>query len=151
MYKVIEKVRKINFSDSYVEAGDLANEVGKDYLDTLFKSIERNNTKERKKLYFVVITKKDPRDINKIEIHILPLFKRNRPLKYLRESTDHWVYDYEKEKLELIWSVPHRIDMKNFLRSPEKYSKDIIHWIRLFLEQENLNLDDPRSQIVPLP
>jgi len=38
--------------------------------------------------------------------------------------------------------------MKNFLRTPEKYSKDLIKWITLYLKQEKLDLNDNSSQVI---
>jgi len=143
--KIIETIEKIKIDDPYVEAGDLTNEIGKIYMKRLNASIRRNASKKLDKLYFVVSTKKDPTDMNKIHIFIYNLLE---PLKKKYESMDLWEYDYKKEKLTPLWSLPDRSMMKNFLRSPEKYNKDLVRWIKEFVAQENIDLNDPTAKVL---
>jgi hypothetical protein len=145
MFDVIEKKRDIQVADYDITAGDLADAVGKIYMKDLWESIERNRKLEKKRLFFLTMIRKNPTKLTEIIVYILPFEDFSHKM---RESTDLWEYDYEKEKLQLIWSVPHRTEMKNFLRSPEKYSKDLIKWIRQYLHQENINLQDSSAQVI---
>jgi hypothetical protein len=145
MFDVIEKKRDIQVADYDITAGDLADAVGKIYMKDLWESIERNRKLEEKRIFFLTMIRKNPTKLTEIIVYILPFEDFSHKM---RESTDLWEYDYEKEKLQLIWSVPHRTEMKNFLRSPEKYSKDLIKWIRQYLHQENINLQDSSAQVI---
>lgn len=145
MFEVIEKKRDIQVADFDITAGDLADAVGKIYMKDLWESIERYAKHKKKKLFFLTMIRKNPTKLTEIIVYILPFEEFSHKM---RESTDLWEYDYEKEKLRLIWSVPHRTEMKNFLRAPEKYSKDLIKWIRDYLHQENINLQDSSAQVI---
>lgn len=145
MFEVIEKKRDIQVADFDITAGDLANEVGKIYMKDLWEAIERNAKLGNKKLFFLTMIRKNPTKLTEINVYIFPFVQYSEKL---RESSDLWQYDYEKEKLQLIWSIPHRTEMKNFLRSPEKYNKDLIKWIRQYLHQENINLQDSSAQVI---
>lgn len=142
---VIEKKEKISVPNYEITAGDLADAVGKIYMKDLWKAIERNAKQKRKVIYYLTTVRKDPSDLTKILIYIWPF---SEPIRYLRESMDLWKFDYEKEELKLVWSVPHRAEMKNFLRSPELYSKELINWIKQYLKQENINLEDSTAQVI---
>ena len=140
------KERKLKITSDYIEAGELANEIGKFYIADLDSAIEDGKEINVSKLYFIVQTEKDPTDLTKIEIRI---GITNNNLKYLKESTDFWEYDYNKNEKKLLWSVPHRIDMKNFLRAKNKYSKEMIYWIEEYLKQNpEINLKDKASIIL---
>jgi len=128
-----------------IEAGELANEAGKSYIKQLNKSIENNVKLGLDKIFIIVITKKDPKVNRMIKITFGIC---DKPLKFKRENADLWEYNYKTSKLKLHWSLPHRTEMKNFLRSPEKYDKEIIKWIREYVAQENIDLTDKSSQIV---
>ena len=142
---ITQTIEKINISDYDIAAGDLANEIGKIFLPKLQRSIEKHAFLKLDKIYFITTIRKDPTSLDKIHIVIQPLMA---PLHYMRESMDHWVYDYKKEKLDLIWSLPHRTEMKNFLRCPEKYSLQMLEWIQKYLDQEKINLKDKSSKII---
>lgn len=142
---VIEKKEKISVPNYEITAGELADEVGKIYMKDLWKAIERNIKQKQKTIYYLTTVRKDPKALTKILIYIWPFL---RPIIYKRESMDLWKFDYEKEELKLIWSVPHRAEMKTFLRSPELYNKDLIKWIREYLDQENLDLNDKTAQVI---
>jgi hypothetical protein len=142
---VIEKTVKISVPNYDITAGELADEVGKVYMDDLWKAIERNVKLKKKVIYYLTTVRKDPKELTKIIIYIMPF---ERPIVYKRESMDLWKFDYEKEELKLIWSVPHRAEMKTFLRAPELYHKDLIKWIREYLDQENINLNDKTAQVI---
>ena len=143
MAKIIQSSEEINVPDQFLEAGDLANEVGKKLMKDLFKSIERYANLGFSKLYFLTGVRKDPTDIRKIHLLIQPLHHK---LKFLRESYDFWEYNYLIDKLELIWSVPHITEMKNFLRAPDKYSPKLIQDIKSYLKQENIDLKSLKTQ-----
>lgn len=142
--------RKVVVNSDWTEAGDLANEIGKIYMQDLNSAIDDAKSLKahfnNNKLFFIVQTEKDPLNLQNIEIRI---GITDKLFNKLFESTDFWEYDYKSNKLNLLWSVPSRIDMKNFLRSPEKYSKEIIGWIRQYLkENPDINLNDKRSVIL---
>jgi hypothetical protein len=145
MFEVIEKKRSIQVADFDITAGDLADAVGKIYMKDLWEAIERNAKLGKKRLFFLTMIRKNPTKLTEINVYILPFEEFSHKM---RESTDLWEYDYEKEKLQLIWTIPHRTEMKNFLRAPEKYSKDLIKWIREYLRQENINLQDSSAQVI---
>jgi hypothetical protein len=145
MNQVIETRENIRSNDVYVEAGDLANEVGKRYMKQLWKSIERHSSLNEPILYFISMIKKNPKNSTEILLYIMPC--KNK-FKLLRESCDHWQYDYKKNELTLLWSIPHRTEMKNFLRAPEKYNKDIIRWINDYIAQEHIDLNDDSSSVI---
>ena len=125
------KEEKVVVNSDWVEAGELANEIGKVYMKDLDSAIEDGKEFRMDKLYFIVQTEKNPTDLTKIEIRI---GITDKLFNKMFESTDFWEYDYRTNKRELLWSVPHRIDMKNFLRAEHKYSKDIIKWIKEYLK-----------------
>lgn len=142
---VVTKTREIRINSDRIEAGELANEIGKFYISDLDAAIEDSRHLKFDVLYFIVQTEKDPTNLNNIEIRI---GITNKCLNYLRESTDLWEYDYKTNKKRLVWSVPHRIDMKNFLRAEHKYSKDLIKWIKEYLKQHpEVNLND-KSRVI---
>lgn len=142
---VISKKEEISVPNYEITAGDLADAVGKIYMKDLWKAIERNSKQKQKEIYYLTTVRKDPKELTKILIYIWPFL---RPIIYKRESMDLWKFDYEKEELKLIWSVPHRAEMKTFLRAPELYSKELIQWIREYLDQENLDLNDKTGQVI---
>jgi len=142
---VISKKEVISVPNYEITAGDLADAVGKIYMKDLWIAIERYSKQKQKEIYFLTTVRKDPKDLTKIIIYIWPFL---RPIIYKRESMDLWKFDYEKEELKLIWSVPHRAEMKTFLRSPDLYSKELIQWIKEYLDQENLDLNDSTAQVV---
>ena len=127
--------RKMQVPYDYVEAGDLSNEIGKFYMKDLESSVQRHAYLNLPNLYFIIKIKKDPTNTKKI---VITIGITNKCLNFLQESTDLWEYDYKLEKLRLIWSVPHRTEMKNFLKSPEKYNKKLIKWIKAFLKHNSL-------------
>jgi len=143
--KVFQSQVQIKTSDHDIAAGDLSSEIGKTYMKRLWHLIDFHEGFKKEKVYFLSTIRKNPKNLQEINININAMAK---PLTYLRESMDLWEYDYKKEKLNLFWSLPHRIEMKNFLRTPEKYSKDIIKWIRMYLKQEKLDLNDNSSQVI---
>jgi hypothetical protein len=145
MADVIIKKEEIRVPNYDITAGDLADAVGKIYMKDLWNAIERNVNQQQKVIYFLTAIRKNPKKLTEIHIKIKPLLE---PLFLLRESMDFWKFDYEKEELKLIWSVPHRAEMKTFLRSPELYSKELIRWIRQYLDQENINLNDTSAQAI---
>lgn len=145
MNEVIKNKYFINTNDIEIASGDLANEIGKKLMQRLEHSIKFHRDFQLDRIYFITMIKKDPTNLKEINIYI----KASRqPLRILRESVDLWEYDYREEKLNLIWSLPHRTEMKNFLRSPEKYNKDLISWIKAYVKQENINLNDPSSRVI---
>ena len=113
-------------------------------MKDLWEAIERN-AGQHKKLFFLTMIRKNPTKLTEINVYIFPFEEFSNTM---RESADLWQYDYENEKLHLIWSIPHRTEMKNFLRSPEKYNKDLIKWINQYLDQENINLKDKSAQVI---
>lgn len=140
------RTRKLNITSDYIEAGELANEIGKFYMEDLKTAFENGRKHKKDKLYFIIKTEKDPSDHLKVYIRIGITDKK---LEYLQESIDLWEYDYINDKQKLLWSIPHRTDMKNFLAHPEKYTKEIIGWIRKFLDQNpNINLKDKSGIIL---
>jgi len=136
------KEEHLKLLDNPIAAGDLANEAGKSYMKGLFKAIDNHAKYNRKKLWIMVKIEKEMWDKRAIKISFGVM---DKPLTFMRESMDLWEYDYTEDKLKLCWSLPHRVEMKNFLRAPEKYSKDLIKWINLYLKQENLDLEDSSS------
>jgi len=136
---------KIETSDLYIEAGDLSNEIGKRFMKRLWSSIEFHSKFGLDKIYFLSMIRKNPSNLEEINVTIKAL---KAPLTYPRESMDHWEYDYRSEKLTLLWSLPHRTEMKNFLRAPEKYNKDLIKWIKQYIKNEGINLKDDSSKVI---
>jgi len=137
--------KEIHLSDYHVAAGDLSNEIGKFFMEKLWNQIEFHRDFNLDKIYFVTMFKKNPTNTNEVNLYLKAL---RVPLYYLRESTDLWEYDYQKDELKLLWSLPHRTEMKNFLRDPEKYNKDLIRWINKYIKQENINLNDSSAQML---
>jgi hypothetical protein len=137
---------KLVVNTDYVEAGELANEIGKIYMKKLDDAIQDGKELGLDKVYFIIQTEKDPSNLSHIEIRI---GITDKYFEKMFESTDFWEYDYRTNKKSILWTVPSRIDMKNFLRSPEKYSKDLIKWIKIYLAQNpDINLHDKRSLIL---
>ncbi len=112
-----------------VESGELANEFWKSYEKELQKAIEDHRKFKFEKLWFPVMIKKSIANsrIISIVVGVSP-----DPIS-LRPDLDLWEYDYLREKLNLVYSLPHVLEMKNFLRSEEKYSKKLIEDIRNYL------------------
>jgi len=125
-----------------IEAGELANEAGKSYMKGLWKAIQDHEKFRKPTLWFIVKIEKEMGSDRIINITIGVI---DKPLIYLRDSTDLWKYSYITEKLYLEWSLPHKIEMKNFLRAQEKYDSNLIKWIREYIAQEKTNLNDPSS------
>ena len=145
MAEITEKRETINIDHYDIAAGDLANEIGKKLMRDLEESIEKHAVLRKEKLWFLTSIRKNPANTREIHMFIHPSFVE---LKIKREQMDLWEYDYLKNKLSVVWSVPHRTEMKNFLRSPEKYNKDLIKWITEYLDQEKINLNDSSAQVI---
>lgn len=122
-----------------IEAGDFANEAGKSYMKGLWEAVESHKHIGSHTLWFAVKIKKDILNPAIVRITIGAMSK---PFRYLHENLDLWKYDYISDKLELEWSLPHRTEMKNFLRAPDKYNKDLIGWIKTYEKQAKINLED---------
>jgi hypothetical protein len=139
---------KINISEKFVEAGDLTSEMIKHYNKSLWLAVKDHRNLGLKKLYFGVLVKRNPTDHNKFHVKILPF---RQELDKLYENMDFYVYDYEKEEMKWLWSVPHKFMMKNYLKDESKYDKKLIYFIKKFLKQENLDLNDFKpSKIIKL-
>jgi len=128
-----------------IESGDLANEAGKSYMKGLWKAIDNHAKLKLDKIWIMAKAEKEHFAHRAIKIMFGVM---DKPLRYMRESMDLWEYDYKNNKLKLLWSLPHRSGMKNFLRAPDKYSKDLIKWINMYIDQENINLKDSKTQII---
>jgi len=122
-----------------IAAGDLANEAGKSYMRALNESIDRHRKFKRHKLYFRVIIKKN--SFNDRVINITTGVTEDWS-GVLDADSDLWIYDYDKEELRLLYSLPNRLEMKNFLRDPDTYSKEFIQYIRTYLKQEGIEEND---------
>lgn len=139
---------KINISDKVVEAGEIVQEMVKYYNKSLWRAIEDHRDLGRNRLYFQVKMKRNPYDHNKFHLKILP---HRKELSKLYEDCDFYLYDYEKDSLIWLWSVPHKVMFKNFLSDESKYDKNLIKCIKEFLKQENLKLEDFKpSKIIPI-
>ena len=136
-FDVNTSTSQININDHYVEAWDLAGEIRKKYEASLNKAFEDGASHNKNKLYFIVMVKKNPIDKKKIHIKIGITDKK---LSKLYESTDFWCYDYLKGKPTLLWSIPHKSSMKNYLKEPGNYDKSLIMWIKQFIAQEGMDL-----------
>ena len=130
--------RFLEVNELEIECGDLAREIGKFYMADLRKAIQSARKYGLEKVWFAVNFRKNPIDHRKMHLKIGIL---DRPLTKLRESFDLWVFDYHKEELTPLWSLPHRYEMKTYLKAPENYSPELIKWIRQFVKQEGLDLD----------
>ena len=116
-----------------IESGDLVSEAGKSYMTGLMEAIKNHKKFNIPKLWFMVKIEKESFNTRVIKISIGAM---SAPFRYLHDGIDLWSYDYRKDERKLEWSLPHRLEMKNFLRSPEKYDKDLVHWIRQYMKQE---------------
>jgi len=130
--------RFLEVNDLEIECGDLAREIGKFYMDDLRKSIQTARKFGLEKVWFAVNFRKNPLDHSKMHLKIGII---GQPLTKLRESFDLWEFDYHKEELTPLWSLPHRYEMKTYLKEPEKYSPELIKWIRQYLAQEGIDLN----------
>lgn len=137
----LEKTRKAHakLTEYPIESGDLVNEAGKSYMKGLWQAVKDHEKFKLEKIWIMVKIEKERYDDRAIKISYGIM---DKPLKYKRESMDHWEYNYKTGKLMLNWSIPHRVEMKNFLRSPEKYSKDIIQWIKEYVKENKINLHE---------
>lgn len=143
-FSASETIRKISGCID-VLTGDLVNEIGKDYMGGLHQAVESNRCMNKPVLWFLIRINKDILDSHKVTIAVAAIEK---PFSYYHENLDVWKYDYEKEKLELVYSLPHRTEMKNFLREPKKYSKDLVKWCKEYLAQDKVDINDPSSLIL---
>lgn len=144
VYKLLQETRgeHAKLAENPIEAGDLTNECGKSYMNGLWKAIVDHRVMRLPIIWFIVIVKKDMKDDRIIRITIKA---HRKPLKYLHEGVDLWEYDYLQDKLDLVWSLPHRTEMNNFIRNPDKYDKRLIGWIKDFIKQDKINLKDPSA------
>jgi hypothetical protein len=136
-FDVTTSTSQINTNEHYLEAWDLTKEISKKYQASLSKSFDDGSKLNKNKLYFIVMVKKDPESKQKIHIKIAITDKK---LHKLYESTDLWSYDYVKGKATLLWSVPHKSAMMNYLKEPENYDKNLIKWINQFLDQSGFDI-----------
>lgn len=123
--------------DYPIEVGDLGKEIGKKYMQKLREAIENHRKYEKDILWFIVKVEKEPWNIRAIKITFGVV---DKPLKFMRERMDLWKYDYKKEELSVCWSLPHHLEMRNFLNNPWNYPKQLIQWINQYLKQENIDL-----------
>lgn len=146
-FDVNTSTSQININDNYIEAWDLAAEIQKKYEVSLNKAFQDGSKLKKNKLYFIVMVKKNAVDKKKIHIKIGIIDKK---LSKLYESTDFWSYDYLKNKPALLWSVPHKSAMKNYLKEPDNYDKSLIMWLRQFIAQEGMDLQKYEKRKVKL-
>lgn len=144
MTKVTRHSRKINLNDNQIECGDLAREIGKFYMEDLRSAIQDGRKFDLDKLWFICKFEKNPTDKRKMH---LKLAISSIPLVKMRESFDLWMYDYKKEVLQEIWSLPHRCEMMNYLYDPSLYHPKLIQWIREYIKQENINLSKIKTKL----
>lgn len=123
--------RKLN-----VEAGELANSFGKNYMKYLFETIEKH-AYINGKYYIQVISKHLPSAAHRGQQHFF--FARSSKPR-MEHTHDVWSFDNRRRHLRLEWSLPHTYEMKNFLKSPELYDKKYIADIRLFLKLNKIDL-----------
>lgn len=137
--EVKRKTRELHLDDPYTECNDVAHEIGKFYMADLRDAIETGRKLSLDKLWLAVNVRKNPIYHRKLHIKIGLI---DKPLTKLRESFDLWEYNYPKEELTCLWSLPHRYEMKNYLSTPDKFDPKLIHWINQFLKQEGIDKKD---------
>jgi len=119
-----------------VEAGDLANEYGKDYMKELHSVIE-NHSNTKQKYYIQVLSK-----------HLVGAPNRGQRLLFVARFTkpqmcdteDVWSYDNRTSVLKLEWSLPHRYEMKNFMANPELYDAKMVSDIKNYLKLSKIDV-----------
>jgi hypothetical protein len=116
-----------------IESGDLAQVMCTYYLKELNQAVEDHAEFNREKLYFMVNTRKDKLCERAIKITIGVI---DKPLEYLHQDLDLWEYDYRKDELKLLWSIPHERSFKNFLANKDKVCQKTLFWIYQYLKQK---------------
>ena len=145
MKEVKRTQRIIGINHYYIEAGELAQEIGKYYMQDLNKAIESHRSFEKENLYFLCKTEKDPLAVQNVH---LKMGITDRKLTRLVESTDFWQYNYKKEELTLLWTIPRIFMFKNYLRTPGLYAPFLIECIKKYIKQEKINLKNLSSQVL---
>ncbi len=113
---------------SAVEIGDLSHELGKGYMNGLIDCVELHRNTIAK--YYI-----------RVKIQRNPLFPERalnvtyeavESLPPMEHNMDVWYVNNAIDKLELLWSLPHLNEFQIYLSNPEKYSKKLIEWIKIY-------------------
>jgi hypothetical protein len=141
-----EKTEYIELPNAIVEVGDLAHEVGKRYLDKLWKVVEAHADLGLEKLYIWARIEKNIAEKTKTKFKMFGLLK---PLEKLRQSSALYEYDFKKEQMLLLWTIPHRSEFRNILTYPERNTPEYVDTIKRYIKQEGLKIN-MKPIIIPL-
>ena len=140
IYKKLSETQEFHNKQPRIEAGDLVREIGnKTYLPDLYKVIESHRRFNKSSLRFIVLIKKESASLRVVEIKIVAT---DRKFNYLHHDMDVWEYDYRKEKLKFLWSLPHISEFEDFLADPDQFDPKVISDIKKYMKQEHLTSKD---------
>lgn len=118
------------------EAGEVVNAFGPKYMEGL-KQAAQDNLYIGKKFYIQVISK-----------HLIYAPTRGMQLTFIARHTlpqmnpneDVWSVNPRNGNIELEWSLPHKLEMKNILRNRATIAPKLINDIERYLKETGTNL-----------
>jgi len=148
--KIVKETEdKIHAPAFNIAAGDLANEMGKVYSKRVIEAIEDHAQFNLDIIYILVETKRHSSNWKEVQL-IITVFPKDKKLNRMYESMDYFEYNYKTDKLILLWSIPERGAMKTFLRNPDKYSPYLLAWIRQYIKENNLDLNQQAVKVTKI-
>lgn len=118
------------------ESGELVEAFAPSYMTGIWDTI-RDHAYLQDKFYIQVVSKHIPMAANR-GLHLTFIARLSAPLP--EPTQDLWSYNPKINNLKLEWTLPHKLEMKNFLRAPEKYSPKLINDINAYLKRTGTDL-----------
>jgi ribonuclease HI len=118
------------------ESGEVVNAFGPKYMDEL-KSAAQDHLYIGNKFYIQVVSK-----------HLIFAANRGMQLTFFVRHTmpemnateDVWSVNPRNGNIELEWSLPHKLEMKNILRNADTLAPKLVNDIKKYLKKTGLDL-----------
>jgi hypothetical protein len=125
-----------HYKNFQAESGEVVNAFGPKYMEELKKAAQ-DHLYIGKKFYIQVVSK-----------HLIFAANRGMQLTFIARHTlpemnpteDVWSVNPRNGNIELEWSLPHKLEMKNILRNREKIAPKLVHDIEKYLKESELDL-----------
>lgn len=119
------------------EAGEVVNAFGPKYMEELKKAAQ-DHLYIGKKFYIQIVSKHLAIMSNR-GIQLVFIARLSKPL--MNPNEDVWSVNPKNGNIELEWSLPHKLEMKNILRNEVKMAPKLINDIKQYLKETGLNLN----------
>ena len=115
-----------------IEVGEFINEFGKQYMKDLIDYVEKG-TNYFDKFYINILSRKTKLFMRRA-IEMFPYIMPKLPL--MQPNQDVWYVDSEKQKLELLWTLPDESEFEMVLQDPTENNENGKFWIREYIKMK---------------